>query len=234
MVSLGLPYRHLEVRAPKPSNASSSSSGGGVRAPTGRGGGDGSTTATCECWQWCCLSRKRPHPPLQRVVARLCSHPWQDKPSSRDTGICGSSTANASNGGCRNIGGSHRQTFGLSLRSAAVVPIFETRLPCGLFPSQVSELLDRDITPDDYEMLLQLDESISCSVVSKTDVDRLTAVCAKDYVGEKCTVCLLTFKSSDSVISLSCSHAFHRDCISKWLLERSRMCPLCGSEVAKS
>mmetsp|Transcript_28750 Transcript_28750/g.72783 ORF Transcript_28750/g.72783 Transcript_28750/m.72783 type:complete len:197 (-) Transcript_28750:272-862(-) len=106
----------------------------------------------------------------------------------------------------------------------------ERRLPCGLLPSQVSDLLDREITPNDYEMLLQLDESIPKPTASRAAVERLPSASEADFIGETCTVCLHAFELRDAVARLHCKHLFHHDCISKWLLERCRLCPLCGDE----
>jgi len=107
----------------------------------------------------------------------------------------------------------------------------EVRLPCGLMPSQVSELLDRDITPDDYEMLLQLDETVERPTVSQEGVKRLPLAREEAFAGENCAVCLLAFEPSDAVNILACRHLFHQDCIAKWLTERCRSCPLCGEEA---
>lgn len=109
----------------------------------------------------------------------------------------------------------------------------ETRLPCGLMASELSQLLFRDITPDDYEMLLQLDESIPRPTASKDLVDSLPCASSEDCLGETCSVCLTAFELGDSITFIpSCKHKFHRDCISKWLLERNKVCPLCGNEVS--
>jgi len=100
-----------------------------------------------------------------------------------------------------------------------------------LMPSQVSELLDRDITPDDYEMLLQLDESITRPTASRAGVERLTGASGEAFLGENCAICLLAFETSDEVKVLQCSHVFHQECVAKWLLERCKFCPLCGEEA---
>jgi hypothetical protein len=105
-------------------------------------------------------------------------------------------------------------------------------LPCGLYPSQVSSLLHRDITPEDYDMLLQLDEGVRKRPAAKKHlVENLPSACKKDFSGQSCVICWETFTASDNVISLECTHVFHRDCISKWLLEHNSTCPLCGNEV---
>ncbi|CAJ1331425.1 unnamed protein product [Effrenium voratum] len=113
-------------------------------------------------------------------------------------------------------------------------PWQEHRLPCGLLPSQVSELLDRDITPDDYEMLLQLDEALARPTADKHSLDKSLTPVAKEVLGETCSVCLHAFERSDSVSALRCSHMFHEDCISKWLLERCAACPLCNDGIRMS
>lgn len=98
-------------------------------------------------------------------------------------------------------------------------------------PSQVSELLDRDITPDDYEMLLQLDESVTRPTASRAGVERLAGASGDAFLGENCAICLLAFEKSDEVKVLPCTHFFHQECVARWLLERCRCCPLCGDEA---
>lgn len=107
----------------------------------------------------------------------------------------------------------------------------EVRLPCGLFPSQVSDLLFRDITPNDYDLLLLLDEKISRPKANLRSVEQLPAATAREFNGGVCSICLTNFDSGDSVARTSCKHFFHRACIAKWLLEHSPACPLCGTTV---
>jgi len=110
----------------------------------------------------------------------------------------------------------------------------DVRLPCGLLPAEVSELLFREITPEDYEMLLQLDENVVRPTTSRASVEGLPQASGEDFVGEKCTICMAAFDSGDSVAVLPCKHLFHRCCISRWLMERRSACPLCGCEVPQS
>lgn len=111
----------------------------------------------------------------------------------------------------------------------------EAHLPCGLLaPSYAdySDLLFREITPEDYELLLRLDESVARPTASKEKVDSLPRARSEDAIGQVCTVCLDPFKASDNVLMLpACKHLFHKECVSKWLLERHRVCPLCNVEV---
>jgi len=107
----------------------------------------------------------------------------------------------------------------------------EQKLPCGLLESQVSELFDREITPDDYDMLLQLDETIAKHTASKASLATLMSVPAASCLGEYCTICLGKFQKGDDVTALSCDHPFHSSCVLKWLSEHSRRCPVCGHET---
>mmetsp|Transcript_114085 Transcript_114085/g.317593 ORF Transcript_114085/g.317593 Transcript_114085/m.317593 type:complete len:430 (+) Transcript_114085:1-1290(+) len=110
-------------------------------------------------------------------------------------------------------------------------PAWEVRLPCGLLPSQVSDLLFREITPEDYDLLLQLDENVVRPTASRASVDNLPAASQGDLMGKSCPVCLAHFDCYDAVVKLPCQHLFHRSCIAKWLVERKSVCPLCCAEV---
>lgn len=110
----------------------------------------------------------------------------------------------------------------------------EPRLPCGLSPSEVFDLLFREITPDDYETLLRLDETVSRPIASAASIESLPTACARDLLGEECAVCLAAFESQDLVATLPCRHHFHRSCIAKWLSECRRSCPLCGNDALPS
>jgi hypothetical protein len=112
----------------------------------------------------------------------------------------------------------------------------DTLLPCGLTPSQVDDLLDREITPDDYDMLMNLDGNIakpSSATASREGVDALPAARGRDHRGKDCVVCLSRLSRRSSVTVLDCGHCFHHECIAKWLLEQSRLCPICGQDAIK-
>ena len=42
------------------------------------------------------------------------------------------------------------------------------------------------------------------------------------YRGEECAVCLAEYEKGDELLELPCKHAFHRQCIHQWLLERPK------------
>lgn len=96
---------------------------------------------------------------------------------------------------------------------------------------EVYDLLAREITPDDYELLLRLDKVVAKPTASQEIVEGLPAVSAKEFQGGNCTVCLSPFEADDVVAAMACKHHFHRCCISKWLSECRRTCPLCGVDA---
>eukprot|EP00442_Polarella_glacialis_P027832 CAMPEP_0115144170 /NCGR_PEP_ID=MMETSP0227-20121206/61270_1 /TAXON_ID=89957 /ORGANISM="Polarella glacialis, Strain CCMP 1383" /LENGTH=409 /DNA_ID=CAMNT_0002553265 /DNA_START=153 /DNA_END=1383 /DNA_ORIENTATION=- len=105
------------------------------------------------------------------------------------------------------------------------------RLDCGLSNSEVYDLLFREITPEDYETLLRLDEKVSRPTVAPSIIDSLPTMLGKKLCGESCSVCLAAFEEEDVAATLPCRHSFHRACIGKWLSECRCACPLCGEDV---
>lgn len=49
------------------------------------------------------------------------------------------------------------------------------------------------------------------------------------YHGE-CSICLEDFEAEHAIKVLSCGHAFHKDCLGRWL-RRERTCALCRQDV---
>lgn len=59
----------------------------------------------------------------------------------------------------------------------------------------------------------------------------------KRYKGRQveCVVCLEEYVDGESkVMSLPCGHEFHADCITPWLVNRRRTCPICKGDVVRS
>ena len=59
----------------------------------------------------------------------------------------------------------------------------------------------------------------------------------KRYTGRQieCVVCLEEYVDGESrVMSLPCGHEFHADCITPWLVNRRRTCPICKGDVVRS
>ncbi|CAJ1367991.1 unnamed protein product [Effrenium voratum] len=119
-------------------------------------------------------------------------------------------------------------------RFASVSPLADptARLPCGLTSVEVFDLLSREITPNDYELLLRLDKAVAQPVASSASIEALPSIRAADFKGRDCSICLAPFQEDSDVAAMQCKHQFHRGCISRWLSECRKTCPLCGKEAA--
>mmetsp|Transcript_28254 Transcript_28254/g.65354 ORF Transcript_28254/g.65354 Transcript_28254/m.65354 type:complete len:381 (-) Transcript_28254:111-1253(-) len=106
-----------------------------------------------------------------------------------------------------------------------------THLPCGLTPVEVCDLLSRDITPEDYDLLLRLDKAVEKKPIAADTVQALPSVAKEEFHGEQCAVCLGDLEDDEDVTALPCRHHFHRACISKWFAECHHCCPLCKTEA---
>jgi len=105
-------------------------------------------------------------------------------------------------------------------------------MPCGLTNSEVYDLFSRELTPEDYDMLLRLDESVPKSKGCDANcIDALPRVACDEFKGEDCRVCLTSFENDDDVVALPCGHHFHASCISTWLSDYRKACPLCNREI---
>jgi len=124
-------------------------------------------------------------------------------------------------------------------RSSSVVRHSRThmampRRPVGpLTALQIQELMMRDITPEDYELLLLLDEGVKkARTLSSGAAARLPFAPGTAWVGEECRICLCALEEGEDVRLLpACSHVFHAPCVERWLSTSRANCPLCGSEV---
>ncbi|CAJ1361174.1 unnamed protein product [Effrenium voratum] len=109
---------------------------------------------------------------------------------------------------------------------------FNPTLPCGLTHREVLSLLSRDITPEDYELLLRLDEAIPKKPATAEEThEALEGVPLAEFMGRECTICLARFAEVDTVAALPCKHKFHEECIRTWLSNYRRTCPLCCTEL---
>lgn len=107
-------------------------------------------------------------------------------------------------------------------------------LACGLFEDELLDILCRDLTPEDYEMLCKLDETVPKKTASASLVEKLQIRTGPpEGSTEPCGVCLAPFDDEDEVATVPCAakHTFHKECISKWLLDCKNSCPLCGEEL---
>jgi len=102
----------------------------------------------------------------------------------------------------------------------------------GLTYQQLLDLQTRDLTPEDYERLLMLDETVAKRTLSAAQIaalprSRFVAV-AGAAAAELCTVCQSAYAADEELLTLPrCQHRFHADCVSQWLSTASTKCPLC-------
>lgn len=122
----------------------------------------------------------------------------------------------------------------------------ENPLPCNDLAAKrkralalLIELQTRDITPEDYDLLLILDETVEKKTVEKGVLESIPTVAwvcqpleDDDEEGQSCCICMCEFEEGNMVSTLpACKHEFHKACIEKWLSSNSTTCPLDGMSV---
>jgi len=109
-------------------------------------------------------------------------------------------------------------------------------LPCGLTRLQVRSLEQRELTPSDYMLLSILDQHAidTKPVLRKEDLGKVL-VSSPVTRRMHCSICLDSVEPWQRCAALrSCSHKFHRKCISKWLTDGRDTCPLCKTRAGVS
>ncbi|KAJ9159321.1 hypothetical protein P3X46_024832 [Hevea brasiliensis] len=66
---------------------------------------------------------------------------------------------------------------------------------------------------------------------TKSSIEALEIVKVDGPMNQQCSICLEEMLIGSEAICMPCSHLYHHRCICNWL-ERSRVCPLCGFEIA--
>ena len=93
----------------------------------------------------------------------------------------------------------------------------------------------RELTPEDYEILLRLDEGIAPKTVAQDVVSAFkTDVVDESSAGGVCSVCMEVYELGQQRKFLPCEHVFHEHCIDMWLTNSSQNCPLDGLPVGFS
>ena len=103
----------------------------------------------------------------------------------------------------------------------------------GAHMNKIAELQHRDITPEDFELLLILDASVAPKTVSTNFLQSLTVIVVEEakILGELCSICMELYQASEKAKRLPCNHMFHVNCIDNWLSNASPNCPLDGVSV---
>lgn len=101
---------------------------------------------------------------------------------------------------------------------------------------QIEDLMTRDITPEDYDLLLCLDEGLNkARTLSTTAAAALPRPSNDSWIGADCRICLCSMEVGEDVRALpSCSHVYHAACAERWLATGKASCPICGAEVAEA
>ena len=99
------------------------------------------------------------------------------------------------------------------------------------FFSLLIEIQNREITPEDYDLLAQLDCSVKPKTLSQANIDKLQSDNVTSALDDICSICIEDYVSGDVRKFLPCGHHFHSDCIRTWLSMTSDRCPIDGKEV---
>jgi len=129
--------------------------------------------------------------------------------------------------------GLHERSFEYSRSASGASSRAQRLLACGLSEHEVVELLYREITPEDYDLLLRLDELLPKKTAGADALEKLQSAPAGERRHESCGVCLMPFEDDDDVVSVPCpaAHEFHRACVSKWLTQCKNSCPVDHAEL---
>lgn len=93
--------------------------------------------------------------------------------------------------------------------------------------------MTRDITPEDYELLLLLDEGVvkKAKTLSPDTAALLPRATGVAWVDQECSICLCALEADEDIRMLpACGHFFHAPCAQRWLTSEKATCPLCGQE----
>ena len=100
--------------------------------------------------------------------------------------------------------------------------------------AQLLDMMCREITPEDFAMLLLLDETNDkkYKTVQQDIFDKFECVKVPDDDNYECRVCLEAVKEEVDGEKMAvklpcCGRIFHKSCIKKWLREYSKTCPSC-------
>lgn len=88
-------------------------------------------------------------------------------------------------------------------------------------------LQHRDLTPEDYDTLLQLDDTVAPKTLDQDIIASFkTDIVDANSVGDTCAICMDLYELGQSRKFLPCNHVFHTFCIEMWLNNSSLNCPI--------
>lgn len=93
-------------------------------------------------------------------------------------------------------------------------------------------LQHRDLLPEDYELLLRLDDRVAQKTIDSSVLSTLkTEVVGPDGRAELCAICMEPYEAGHTMKYLPCGHGYHDTCIDRWLSNSSQNCPLDGVPI---
>ncbi len=103
-------------------------------------------------------------------------------------------------------------------RSVNWVSVQQAEGPDSMLENILAELLDnydvfRGMAATDDEL-----DRLQRRAVSEEDISRL---------GQGCIICISGFVMGEIIMTLPCSHVFHADCLTMWLMING-VCPVCS------
>jgi len=93
---------------------------------------------------------------------------------------------------------------------------------------QLADLMSRDLTPEDYELLLLLDETVAKKTIETTKIIQLQKIhySSSESLQSTCAICMVNYDPEEEITQLPCKHTYHSPCIEKWLSSANVTCPL--------
>ena len=71
------------------------------------------------------------------------------------------------------------------------------------------------------------------SCICKLHVEKIKESGLSELLLSECPICLESFVVNDSIITLSCRHVFHSECLHEWL-PNNLSCPVCRLDLTQS
>ena len=82
---------------------------------------------------------------------------------------------------------------------------------------------------DGHGVMNKLFEGDKKNKVVKSKIEQINQVYYKDnkFNNFECSICFDSFKENELLKQLNCSHIFHKECLSQWILNENK-CPICN------
>ena len=74
-------------------------------------------------------------------------------------------------------------------------------------------------------------------IVVTTDddyLDKIKNIEVKETIMDKCSICLMSIDSGDTMLDIECKHCFHKECLLEYLKKYNHICPICRKEIGNS